>query len=121
MTKLFRFHIHILLLVIVIYSTYAFASANTNKVMVAGEGAGAISGWVVSNIRYQQAADPSFLAAVEFDLDKPAGNVRVSLDSASAMYSDCDNIFDFHWVCYMRSNTKIASINELGVVAVDME
>ena len=121
MTKLFRFYIQVLLLVIVIFSTYAFASANTNTFRAGGEGAGVISGWNVSNIKYQLAVDTSLLSVIEFDLDKPAGYVKVSLDPTNTAYSDCDNVFDFHWICNIEPNTRVASANELRVVAVDME
>ena len=121
MTKLFRLYIQILLLAIVIFSTYAFASANTNTARAGGEGASVISGWNVSKIKYQLAADPSLLSAVEFDLDKPAGYVKVSLNSTNTTYYDCDNAFDFHWICYTEPNTWVALADELRIVAVDME
>ncbi|GAB4444665.1 MAG: hypothetical protein OHK0041_01220 [Anaerolineales bacterium] len=99
-------------------TAYAFASSNENPAVQAGEGANAISGWVISNIHYRLAETPSRLAAVEFDLDQPAGVVKVSFDDTGAEFFDCVNTHELHWLCDVRSQVELQSMNTLRVVAL---
>lgn len=108
----------LLFVVITSFTTYAFASSGTNISAQGGEGAQTISGWVVSNVQYRLADGSAMLSAVEFDLDKSAGTVKVSLDSSNPIYFDCLNIQGFHWVCDVNSHVRVSAMDELRVVAV---
>ena len=112
--KLFTF---IIFIGVAVFPIYAFASSNSG-VKASGEGAGAISGWMTSNIHYQLSSDPALVKSVNFDLDAPAGTVSVKLDSASTAYANCTNVNAYHWQCDFPSGVSVASMDEFHVVAV---
>src|SRR5271157_5635616 len=69
--------------------TYAYAAANTVPASTAGDGAGAISGYTVSNIAYiLDATTPSKINKITFTLSAAAGQVQVSVTGASP-YQAC--------------------------------
>ena len=76
--------------------SYAFAAANTVPATKAGDGAGAITGFTISNVVYTlNAANPPDLDQVAFDLDSipPVGsNLRIKLVSAGATWYVCVNV-----------------------------
>ena len=79
----------IALVVLVAGATYAFTASNTVPGSKAGSGSGAISGYTVSNIHYViNAADPTKMDSVSFNLDAPAGDVQVSLLAGGTVF-DC--------------------------------
>ncbi len=117
MRKLVRIQFIVLFFVITFYAVYAFASSETSQFPTGGEGASAISGWTVSNAHYRLADDPSKIAAVEFDLDRPAGVVQVSLDSSKAAFFTCENLSGTHWFCNVSSRVSVAGANEFRVIA----
>ncbi len=102
---------------IVVFPVYAFASSNSGPA-ASGEGASAISGWLVSNLNYQLSNDPSFVNAVSFDLDGAAGTVFVKLNSNSATYAACANVYRYHWQCDFSSGIRLSDMNEFRVIAV---
>jgi hypothetical protein len=62
----------------------ALADANTVPDTFAGDGAGDISGYVVSNIRYHLSpSNPGNIASVTFTLDAAADDVVIELDGAT--------------------------------------
>ena len=69
MSKLF---IIVVVALILATSAYTFAASNTVPGTVAGEGAGAVSGYTVSAIAYTLGATPSNIASVAFTLSGPA-------------------------------------------------
>lgn len=73
--------------------TYALTASNTVPVTKAGAGAGRISGYSVSNVRYKlNATDPRNIDLVTFDLDTapPAGStIRVKLQSGGSTWYAC--------------------------------
>ena len=117
MSKLIRLQIAALFFVIAFYSVYAFASSETNGLQMGGEGASSISGWTVSNVQYHFGQDPSKISAVEFDLDRPAAVVQVSLNSSSSVFSSCENLSGTHWFCSTRSQVSVAGADEFRVIA----
>jgi hypothetical protein len=117
MRKLFRLQITVLFFVIAFYSVYALASTETGGPEMGGEATSSISGWAVSNVRYQIGQDPSKIAAVEFDLDSAAAQVQVSLNSSNAVFYSCKNAGGTHWLCNTGSQVSIADANELRVIA----
>ena len=117
MKNLIKLSAFIALLGLVIFPTYAFASSNPAP-KIAGEGAGAISGWTVSEIKYQLSSDPSLVSGVRFDLDKAAGTVSVKLNSGSTTYTSCANINGNHWQCDFPAGVQLTAMNEFRVIAV---
>jgi hypothetical protein len=117
MRQMLRLQIIALFFVIAFYSVYAFASSSTNELQTGGEGASLISGWTISNIHYQLGQDPSQIAAVDFDLDRPAAVVQVSLNSAGAVFFPCQNIGSTHWSCTINPEVSLASSDQLRVIA----
>ena len=63
------------------FAIHGQASANTMEYPIRGEGAGEISGYMVSNLHFRLAEDPTLISAVDFDLDAPASEVLISFDS----------------------------------------
>jgi hypothetical protein len=100
----------------ILFPVSAFASTNSGA-EISGEGAAPISGWTVSNIHYELAADPSFVSGVEFDLDAPASRVAVKLIADETTFSDCTNYGGYHWECRVQG-VKVASMDEFRVIAV---
>ena len=112
--KLFAF---IAFLGLVIFPTYGFASSNSGP-NASGEGVGAISGWSVSEIKYQWSDDSSLISGVSFDLDGAAGTVSVKLNSSSMAYTNCTNTNGYHWQCDFLAGISLVSLDELRVIAV---
>jgi hypothetical protein len=74
--------------------TYAVTAANTVPDSRAGDGAGTVSGYVLSSVHYSlNATNPGNVDAVQFDLDlaPPAGStLKAQLAPAGSWY-DCTN------------------------------
>ena len=117
MSRLFKLSFFIAIGMILASTTLAFASEQTGRASQGGEGAGDISGWVVTGIHYEFAQDPSQLHSVEFDLDGVADQVKVSLNAASGQYFSCRNTESTHWVC-LTPGTTIVSMDQLRVAAL---
>jgi hypothetical protein len=79
----------------IVAGTYAFTAANTVPDSKAGDGAGAVTGYVLSTVHYNlNVADPSTIDAVTFTLDSApvAGStIRAQLDPAGNWYA-CTNV-----------------------------
>lgn len=108
----------LLALTVTACTTYALAASNESPAAAAGEGANVISGWVISNVHYRLAENPARLSAVEFDLDQPAGLVKVGFEEGGAEFFDCVNTHGLHWVCDVRAEVGIQSMNALRVIAL---
>lgn len=117
MYRLFRIQLIILTAFIFFFTTYAYASSDTNF-SPRGEGANSISGWDVSNVSYRLAENSSGINAVEFDLDQPAGMVKVSVNSSNAGFFNCINTNETHWVCNINGES-VANADTLRVIASD--
>jgi len=115
MRRLFRIQILALMTVIVLYTTYAYASSES--LSPRGEGVTTISGWNVSSIQYRLAEGPSKSSIVEFDLDAPADDVKISVNSSAASFFDCVNTTGTHWYCIVSPGTGISEFDELRVIA----
>src|SRR5688500_16433350 len=74
---------------------FAFTASNTVPATKAGDGAGAITGFVVSSVHYElNATDPTTADAVTFTLDSApiAGStIEVQLDTPSGAWYSCTN------------------------------
>ena len=99
-------------------AAYAYADSNTMGAPAGGEGSGAVSGFVASDVHYDLVSgNPSVVEGVSFSLDvqPPAGStLEVSLDgggtwspcTASAADVDCST-----------PATPLSGVGELKVVA----
>lgn len=115
MNQLLKFYITLLISLATGSASFALAYSNL-ETGPRGNGGREISGWAVSNIHYTLGADPSQISAVEFDLDAPAGEVRVRLGDSESLYFSCAHTGSNHWRCNL-SGVSVASANELRVVA----
>jgi hypothetical protein len=107
----------LLLAVAVMAAAYGFAATNTVVAPRAGDGAGNINGYTVSNVAYTlNSSNPQLLDRVEFDLDAAASTVKVRLQTGGTWYS-CTNTSGNHWSCNTPSQ-GVQPANELRVVAV---
>lgn len=116
MFRSMKFFIACLAIVILASMTYISASS-ADSPRLAGEGAGTIGGYVVTSINYRHGEDPTYISAVELDLDKAAGYVAVKLVSNDSDYSVCINAHDNHWYCNMN-NVSVSSVDAFQVVAL---
>jgi hypothetical protein len=108
----------LLLAVAVMAAAYGFAATNTVPDTRAGDGAGNINGYIVSNVTYTlNASNPQQLDKVEFDLDAAASTVKVRLQTTGSWY-DCTNTSGNHWSCDTPGQ-GVQPANELRVVAVE--
>ncbi len=99
-------------------AAYGFTGTNTVPPSSAGDGAGTISGYNVTNVQYfLNASNPQVLDRVEFDLDAPAGTVTVRLVTPAGTWYSCTNPSGNHWQCN-TPGASVAAANELRVVAV---
>lgn len=77
-----------------IAGTYAYTAANTVPASKAGDGAGAVSGYVLSSVHYNlNATDPGNVDSVTFTVDTapPAGStLKAQLAPAGSWYT-CTN------------------------------
>jgi hypothetical protein len=79
-----------------------------------GAAANGVSGYVVSNVRYQLSTTRiDGVAGVSFQLDKPAGTVRVGLAGA---WADC-SVHGTSATCTFADEPSIADLDSLEVVA----
>jgi hypothetical protein len=110
-----------LLAFIVAVSAFAFTASITfnggNDAGAAGSGSGTISGFDVTQIRYQlDTTNPANLTGVIFQLDKAATNVRAKVNGMGS-YSICSGgtAAGTDWTCSLSGT--VASATSLDVVA----
>ncbi len=84
-----------------------------------GEGASQISGYVVTNVKYHLANEPSKIDIVEFNLDGPATVVKIKLVSADLNFYSCTRANAYLWRCEVNPAVDISSMDELRVIASD--
>ena len=97
-------------------AAYAFTAANNVPPSKAGIGAGVISGYDVSNIKYNlETANPANIESVEFDLNGAAGTVKARVISGGT-YTDCTG-GPTHFTCDFSPNPTVLSANELSVIS----
>ncbi len=113
--QLLKFYLALLISLVAGSASFALAYSNL-EAGPRGNGGGEISGWTVSNIHYTLSADPSQMSAVEFDLDTPAGEVKVRLGDSESRYFSCAHTGSNHWRCSL-SGVSAASATGLQVIA----
>ncbi|MGH2746298.1 MAG: hypothetical protein ACRDKB_00015 [Actinomycetota bacterium] len=101
--------------------TYAFTAANTVAASKAGDGSNTITGYTVSNVKYNlDATDPSKVSSYEFDLDATARQVKAKIVSGSTVYESCTvpNVLSpNHWLCTPVTPPTVTSADQLRVIA----
>ena len=101
---------------------YGYAASNTVPASNAGDGAGLVSGFDVSNIHYGlDSSDPTELASISFDISPamPAGGaIRVSVDDGSSWLpaGDC-GASGTDVTCTISGAVTVTSVTQLRVVA----
>lgn len=115
MNQLLKFYLALLISLVAGSASFALAYSSL-ETGPRNNGNGQISGWAVRNIHYTLGADPSQISVVEFDLDAPAGEVRVRLGEGESLYFSCAHNGNNHWRCNLNG-VSVASANELRVVA----
>lgn len=97
----------------------AFAASNTVPATSAGEGAGAISGYTVTNVQYHlNATTPSNIDSVSFTLNAAAGTVQIKLVSTGSTYFVCSNTGGLNWSCTTTGAT-VTPADQLSVIATN--
>lgn len=86
--------------------TYAFAAANTVPATKAGDGSGVISGYTITNVKYNlDGTTPSNIASVTFTLDVAATSASIRLVDGGTWYS-----------CTIASGTAVTCLTPLATV-----
>ncbi len=123
MSRNLKVLLFVLAVIVIAGSAYAFAAANTIPDNNVGSGVSTVSGYVISNIEYNfVAGDPTKVDTIEFDLDKPAGTVKIQLD-ATAITGDTDwdwttcVISTLHVTCTPAATLLTADIKDLNIAA----
>ena len=125
--RLSKRHVGIAVLALVVGSAaFGFAASNTVPDGGAGDRAGAISGYDVTNVAYGlNAGSPANIDSVSFDLDASApgvadaATVKVQLVSSGAWYT-CAAGTAPRWSCATTSpQATVLAATELRVVAVE--
>lgn len=99
-------------------ATYAFAASNTVPATKAGDGNGAISGYTVSNIKYNlDGTTPTTIATVTFTLNDAATTVRIKLVAAGTTWYNCTNTTGNDWSCI--AGAPVLTADNLQVVAAN--
>jgi len=96
--------------------TYAFASSNTAYPNPAGNGNGDISGYVISNVHYNQGNNPSKIASVNLTLSAPATRVNIRLSDTQSNWYGCVHVNANDWTCNTE-NAPLKTANQLQVSA----
>jgi hypothetical protein len=100
--------------------TYALTASNTVPVSKAGAGAAVISGYTISNVRYNlNSGDPRNIDSVAFNLDSapPAGStIRIKLQSGGSTWYGCSATGSAVSCNTTTPQATAAAANELTVV-----
>lgn len=116
--------IAVFLLLFVMSVAYGFAAANTVPVSGAGDGAGEISGYNVSDIDYTlDGTNPKLIDAVDFTLTAKVGApqarvVTIQLVQGSGDYFTC-SVAGSAVSCPVGGAVTVLDADELTVIAVD--
>jgi hypothetical protein len=101
-------------------AAYALAASNTVPASYAGEGAGGVSGYVVTNLQYNlNGTNASNIDSVTFTLDAAATDVIVRLVTTGSYYT-CQNTGGFNWSCDTTTpQATVLATDEVRVIARD--
>ena len=103
--------------------SYAFAAANTVPASKAGDGAGTITGYTVTNVQYTlNGTNPQNLDQVDFDVDStpPAGStMKIKLVAAGSTWYTCTNVTTALTCVTTAPQATVVASDELRVVIAD--
>ncbi len=109
----------------------AFTAGNSVNTSLAGEGVGAVSGYVVSNIHYtitQEEApvigNDAVISGVSFTLNNPASSAGYALYDANNNAvggGTCTNTNNYNWTCTEANNgyAPVYQVTQLDVTAAN--
>lgn len=114
----------LILLVVFVMSSiaYGFAAANVVPESGAGDGEGVVSGYTITNIKYDlDDTNPREIDAVQFAINPTtsapnATNVKITFDGSN--WTNCDTDSVPLIVCTMSAIVTVESVDNLRVVAV---
>ena len=99
---------------------YAFTAANTVPATKAGDGSGVISGFVVSNVKYNlNSTNPASVDSLTFDLDStpPVGStLKIKLVAAGSTWYSCTNAAAAVTCTTTTPQATVLAADELRVV-----
>jgi len=114
--------IKVLVIVIVAFAfasvVTAYAASNTVNVSTAGDGAGNISGYTISDVHYTLDTDPQNIASVRFTTSPavPSGStVKIQLATSGSWYDTCSGQGSTSISC-TTSGATVNSANSLHIV-----
>jgi hypothetical protein len=92
--------------------------AASNTILPAGgsDGAGEISGYIISDVSYGLGADPTKIEHVAITLNRSADQVFLRLSETQDNWHPCVNINGNRWECVV-DNFPVAQATQLRVVA----
>ena len=103
--------------------SYAFAAANIVPASKAGDGAGTITGYTVTNVQYTlNGANPQNIDQVDFDVDAtpPAGStMKIKLVAAGTDWYTCTNVTTALTCVTTAPQATVVASDELRVVIAD--
>lgn len=106
-----------------VLGTFALTASNTVPATKAGDGAGAISGYAVSDVHYSlNTLDPSLIDSVTFTLDsapKVGSTLKVKLDSGGSTWYACTNVTTAVTCVTTAPPASVSTADELRVVVAD--
>jgi hypothetical protein len=113
-----KMFIAVLMVLVFVTTAFAFAATNTVVDTYAGEGAGTVSGYDVTSVKYNlNATTASNIDSVTFTLDNPATTVSIRLDKTTpgAPFYSC-SVSGVNVTC-LTAGATVASSDELRVIA----
>jgi hypothetical protein len=113
--KRFSLIVFALLAMATTYASFAYASSNTFYPTSGGDGLGSISGYVIGDVSYHLASDPSRLDSVSFSLNADADFARIQLTDTQSGWYPCTNTEGNQWTC--DANVSLSAVNQLRVIA----
>jgi len=118
------FKVFLIAIVVFVFATvaYAYAAANVVPASKAGDGSGAITGYIVSNIHYNlNASNPQNIDSVTFTTTTtitPGSTVTIKLVSSGSTWYTCTVAGGTNVTCTTTGAT-VATANSLRVVIAD--
>jgi hypothetical protein len=111
--------IALLLAFVLAAAAYAFTASNTVAGGSAGDGSGAISGYTVTATSYTlNAADPSLLDKVSFNVGAAANSVKARTNNMTAgVWMTCASTGGTNWECTFPAGVTVVAATSLQVVA----
>lgn len=83
-----------------------------------GHGSAGVSGYVVSDVSYDDGGNPGSVQFVHLRLDDPAASVDVRLDTSSS-WTACSRNSIRRWTCAFEAPVAVVDIQSFEVVASD--